>query len=309
MTTTSTSRPPIDPRIKARRREVRRHQGRRRLRRLGALGALAGVVLAGALLGVSPVLDVDRIEVRGAVRTGTDEVRRAASIDTGDPMVGVRTGRAERSLEALPWVADASIVRSWPATVVLDVEERVAAVFVDGGAGRGVLVDAGGHQLVEVGAADPLAEGLPTLRGPRFDPAPGGALGSWARGALELAGRLDAGFPDATVGVEVVGDRLEARLQSASDGDLVVRFGTADRLEAKVAALTSVLERAEPRPVVVDVQAPDAPALTPPGPARMLSTATRGLHNSQSQVEVERLRGTTGVPTSSEQHPRGPSVR
>ncbi|HSH23504.1 MAG TPA: FtsQ-type POTRA domain-containing protein [Acidimicrobiales bacterium] len=255
------------------------------------------------------MLDVDRVEVRGAVRTGTAEVRGAASIHPGEPMVAVRTGRATRALEALPWVAEVTVVRSWPATVVIDVEERVAAAFVDAGAGRGVLVDAGGHQLVGAGAADALAEGLPTLRGAPFDPAPGRPLGSWAAGALELAGRLDAGFADATVEVVVVDDRLEARLQGASVGDLLVRFGTSDRLEAKIAALASVVERAEPRPAVVDVQAPDAPALTPPGPDRMLSTATRGLHNYKSKVEVEGLRDTTGVSTTSEQRPSGPSDR
>lgn len=269
MTTTSTDAPeaPIDPRMRARRREVRRREGRRRLRRLGAVAAMAGLVAAGALVTLSPVLDVDRVEVRGAVRTGIEEVQRAAGIDLGEPMVTLVGGSAEKGVEALPWVARATMVRSWPAKVIITVEERVAAAIARAGDGRRVLIDAEGRQLVVV-AADDGAVDLPVLQGPPFDATPGSMVGHWASGAIELARRLGAGFDD--VVVTVVDGALEARVSGAGVKDLLVRFGTPDRLESKVLALASVLAGAEPEPppVVVDVRAPGAPSLTraAPGP-------------------------------------------
>ena len=60
------SAPPIDPRLRARRIEVRRVEGRRRLQRLVDMGLLAMVVAAflGALW--TPLLDVDEVRVEGA---------------------------------------------------------------------------------------------------------------------------------------------------------------------------------------------------------------------------------------------------
>ncbi len=289
MTTTATGRrvPNIDPRIRERRREIRRHEGRRRLRRLGVLTASGTRAAGGALVVLSPVLDVDRVVVRGAVRTDPAEVERASGIDVGDPMVTLARTRAAKEVETLPWVARATVARSWPGTVIVSIDERTAvavAVAVDG---RRVLLDAGGRQLGladedDQGLALPIVEGLPV------EPAPGRSVDAGATGALELAGRLVAAFPGATVVVTVDRSALEARIAPVGSAEVRAVVGTSDRLADKVLALVSVVEQsgAATVPVVVDIRAPDAPALTRGGPPRMLSTTTRGLHNSQSQVEV-----------------------
>ena len=277
MTSCRSADTPIDPRFRARRRDIRRHQGRRRLRRLGGVALVACLAVAGGLAVLSPVLDVDRVEVRGTSRTGPDEVRRAAGIEPGDPMVTVRSGRAGGAVESLPWVARATVAREWPATVVVSVEERQAAAVADAGGGRRVLVDPQGRQLAVLAPGEDPGPRLPSLSGPPFDPAPGQSLASWAGGALDAARRLQVGFDGATVHVAVLdGGLVEARLQGAGAGDLVVRFGEPDRLEDKVQALLSVLAAAGPAPAVVDVRAPNAPALTRARPDPILSTATLG---------------------------------
>ena len=64
------SRPtPIDPRIQARRIEVQRGVGRRRLQRLVDVGLVLAVAAGFALALRSPLLDVDAVRVAGAERT------------------------------------------------------------------------------------------------------------------------------------------------------------------------------------------------------------------------------------------------
>ncbi|MGI9033123.1 MAG: hypothetical protein ACR2HY_05490, partial [Acidimicrobiales bacterium] len=62
-----TIRVPIDPRIRRRQLQVRRAEGRRRLRLLVATSIVVAVLGAGWGLTRSPLLDVDRVTVQGAV--------------------------------------------------------------------------------------------------------------------------------------------------------------------------------------------------------------------------------------------------
>lgn len=264
MTTTSTGRPEplIDPRIRDRRREIRRREGRRRLRRLAAVAGAATFVVSGVLVVLSPVLDVDRLAVRGAARTDVAEVGRVSGIEVGAPMATFLASKAAERVETLPWVARARVSRSWPSTVVVTIDERTpAAIAVAGGDGRKVLIDADGRQLAVTGDDG----GLPAISGLGFTPAPGVLLGEAASGALELATHLAAAFPDRRLSVVVdAGGALEARITGADGGEVRSLVGEPDRIPAKVLALASVLEQAgrTPPPSVVDVRAPDAPALT-----------------------------------------------
>ena len=80
------TRPPspvIDPRLEARRVEVARDNGRRRLRKvLIALTVLLVLLGLGALTR-SPLLDVDEVVVRGADQVPAATVRTAAGVPLG----------------------------------------------------------------------------------------------------------------------------------------------------------------------------------------------------------------------------------
>ena len=118
----------MDPRLRQRRIEVRRQEGRRRLRRLLiALGVLAMLTLLWALT-YSSLVDVDHVVVSGAAHTTEADVRAAAAIGQGQPMAYLDTRAAAHRIEALPWVASASVRRDLPGTVRIDVVERVPVV-------------------------------------------------------------------------------------------------------------------------------------------------------------------------------------
>lgn len=287
---------PVDPRLRARRRAVMRSEGRRRLRRLAMVTAGAGVGVAGWLLALSPLLDVDQVVVRGAQRSEPEMVREATGVAGGQAMATLRLDRAVAAVEALPWVATATVERRWPGTVVVSVTERrpTAAVAVAAGddqvgGSAWVLVDDQGRQLAAT--ADPPPE-LASIDGGGEEVRPGEQLGPTAAGALELVTRLQAALPWGPPRVVVVaGGSLEAVVRDADGVDQRIRFGGPTRLADKILALRTLVEQgaldgAGPG-MVVDVRVPEAPVLTDLDTQLILSTGTRGLHNSKSYVEVE----------------------
>lgn len=276
--------PPVDPRLRARRRAVMRSEGRRRLRRLGVVAAGAGVGLAGWLLALSPLLDVDRVEVRGAERSGPEAVREAAGVGPGDAMVTLRLRRAVAAVEALPWVATATSERRWPGTVVVSVVERrpVASVAVAQPGARTaptwMLVDDHGRLLAPV--QEPPQE-LARIDGAGEEARPGAQVGPAAAGALELATRLQAALSGPPPSVAVGPDgSLHAVVRPDVGADIRVQVGEPVRLPDKVLALRTLVEQgaldgAAPG-VVVDVRVPEAPVLTDGDTDPILSTVTRG---------------------------------
>ncbi len=189
-------RPAIDPRLRQRRIEVRREEGRRRLRRLLiAVGVLAALALVWAFT-YSSFLDVDHVVVSGQAHTTEAEVRGAANIGRGEPMVYLDAAGAARRVEALPWVASASVHRSYPGTVHVDVVERVPAVAEPLQAGGFRLIDGEGHAIARHARAafrraahdrpDP-ARG--DRRGGRHSAARGDRRGDCAPHSAEAAGR------------------------------------------------------------------------------------------------------------------------
>ena len=269
MTPTSTDEQAtvIDPRLRARRSEVQRRQGRRRLHRLAAVLGVAAAGAGAGAIALSPLADVDRVVVRGAATTGTPAVHDAAGIDRGEPMATLDLRAARAAIEAVPTVGTASISRSWPGTVVITVTERRAVAAVRTDDGRWALVDADRRQLAVVDAGEvgelPRIEGL----GPLADA--GSELGPDAAGALELASRLSAAVPAAALRVVVAaGGSMEAAIQRPDAPEVRALFGRADRLADKVVALVTLLGEKEARTerLRIDVRVPDAPVLT--GPAQ-----------------------------------------
>ncbi len=273
-------RPPMDPRLRARRIAVRRDEGRRRLRRL--LVVLGAVAVAAAGWGAtrSPLLDVDRILVEGNLETPWGAVVAASGVERGQAMTDVDPRAAEAAVAALPWVAEAAVAREWPGTVRITVVERVAVAAAPARGGGWAMLDGAGHVLAHAGEAPP---GLPAVRGLAAAGEPGTVLDDdAAAGTLELAARLGAALPGALrsllpderevvvgeVVVQVHDGALEVAVPGPAPGQVVTAVvGPPTELAAKVQALVTVLEQADLHAVArVDVRVPGAPVLTRAGP-------------------------------------------
>ena len=270
--------PPVDRRIRARRIEVRRTEGRRRLRRLLALGAASAVVLVGWGVVRSPLLDVDEIAVDGAERTAAEELIARSGIAPGDALIDVDTAAAAARVAELPWVAGVEVRRDWSGTVVVSVDERSPDVVVVDPAGTGWLVDADGTVL---DVADPGGTGLATIEG-LSPPPPGGVLDAGARTALDLAMALPDSVRPVVASVEVREGETWLRLVARpgevdatgaprADGGLV-RVGDGRDLEQQVLDLTAVLEQVDLTDLaVLDVRVPSNPVVTRTTPAEDLA--------------------------------------
>ncbi len=252
-------RPAMDPRLRQRRIEVRRAEGRRRLRRLliglGGLGALA---LAWAL-SYSSLVDVDHVDVSGQAHTTAAEIRDAAGLGRGEPMVYVDLGAAARRIEALPWVASASVRRSWPGTVKIDVVERVAVVAAAVPSGGFRLFDAEGHAVSDAATPPP---GTLLISGPTPPVAVGDAVGEQQLAAIDAATLLPPRLKQ-RVGAVAWAEDGTIDLLLAPAG--TIRVGPPVDLPAKYLAAVAVLDKLDPATTigVLDVRAPEAPVLAP----------------------------------------------
>jgi cell division protein FtsQ len=247
---------PIDPRIRARRIEVQRGVGRRRLQRLVDVGLLVAVAVGFAVALRSPLLDVDAVEVRGAEHIPRAVVVEQAGIRRGDQLIDVDLHAAGERVAALPWVDEVHLHRGVDGTVAVTITERTpVAVVGDGGAA--VLVDAEGR-AVALASDDPeVAATVVHVSGLESAVAPGDFLPASAHDALALASRL-AATPG--LGMQLaVGDDIVGRLESGIE----VRFGSAAQIDAKVRSLRTVLEQVDLTcAAMIDVRAPGTPVLT-----------------------------------------------
>lgn len=244
---------PMDPRLRARRVEVARLERRGRRRGIVALAMATALVLTGLVIARSRVFDVDVITVTGARRAGPDTVRAAAAIAPGRAMTSVDLDAAEARVEALPWVAAATVTRRWPGTLSIGVRERVPVAVSGEGAGAAV-VDGDGIVLGAATSADRLP-----VAGPGAVVGPGDRLPAAQRRIVrvlaELPADLRAEVAEGTVGANGLGLVLR-------DG-IVVDLGDPTRIGAKADRITVLLAKADRATMAtLDVTVVDAPAVT-----------------------------------------------
>jgi cell division protein FtsQ len=221
-----------------------------------AVVVLLMVGLAAWLVGNSALFAARNIRVLGNVRLTSHDAQHLAGVSIGDSLLRLDTEASVRSLERSPWVARASMGRSFPSTLVIRIEERTAAAW---------LRDREGPVLL---AADGTV-----LERPRERPTDVPFVGRWGT-ALTRGQRIDAPAVlrvAATLPPELV-PRIrsvtveDGQLQLSVGGGGLVRYGEATALEAKHRALASVLDWARERRVVfstIDLRIPGTPALEP----------------------------------------------
>jgi cell division protein FtsQ len=241
MTTTTAPKPKaarIDPRMRARRVAVRRGEGRRRLRRLLALVAVAVMCALAYLATRSPLLDVDQVRARGLVHTTEAELVAASGIEDGVAMTDVDAGRAEDSIAALPWVDTARVERDWPGTIEIHVTERRPSATVLGAAGEWFLVDDTGRVLAP---ADGPAADRPTIATGATIAAPGSTQPGLG-GALAVVRLLT---PDLQAWVQVVQPAPDGTVDLLLQGEVRVDLGSTAHLPDKIIDLATVLTRVD----------------------------------------------------------------
>ncbi|MQA14448.1 MAG: FtsQ-type POTRA domain-containing protein [Pseudonocardiaceae bacterium] len=222
-------------------------RGRRRLRVAIVTVALAGVAGVLWLLLGSSLLGVRQVEVAGAVELSAEQVRTAAAVPLGTPLLRLDTAAIESRVQQLGRVAGTEVGRSVTGTVHVAVTERAPIAIVP--AADGVhLVDATATDFATVPAAPP---GLPVLRVPRV--APGEPA---ARAAAQVLAALP---PSLLPQVQVVTADSPANVVLRLDEGRHVRWGAPDRSARKAAVLGPLLTQPGR---VYDVSSPQLPTIS-----------------------------------------------
>ena len=234
------ARTSMDPRIRARRREVRRTQGRRRRRVLIAIASVLAVVVVALVLLVSPVLSVRRVDVDGDVYSRYFDGERLEEVVAslrGEPILSVDLDAARRQLEASPWIRAARVRRDLPGRVVIELDERRPIAWFTGADGEFRVIDAEGT-VVAVLAGQPVD--YPGIAGPAPDLLPGEVAPPAFQAAAQLVRALPQEVSVLLTGLEV-GEAGDLSMNLSTDTE--VRFGRPDDLQSKLVALVVVLRR------------------------------------------------------------------
>ncbi|MGW3951548.1 cell division protein FtsQ/DivIB [Streptomyces sp. NPDC004752] len=238
-----------------------RRSRRPRLRTIVIL-AMAAVLLGGGavwLLYGSSWLRVERVSVSGTRVLTPAQVRTAAALPVGAPLVSVDTDAVEARLRRkLPRIDTVDVVRSWPQGIGLKVTERTPVLVMKKG-GDFVEVDDKGVRFAMVPQAP---KGVPALE-LIVSRTGSGAAGlrrfgtdGLVREAVRAAADIPAAVAHATRTVKVRSyDDITLEL---SDGR-TVGWGSAENGPAKARTLTALM-KAAPDARHFDVTVPTAPA-------------------------------------------------
>lgn len=219
---------------------------RRPLRLVGILLALlAALVVAGWVLGFSPLLAVRTVSLTGLADAGEREAaQRAAGIAVGTPLVRVDTGAATARVGAIPTVDSVDVSRSWPSTVSVTVHRKVPVLVVKNPQGQLQVVDATGTPYETV---DAVPAGVAQVNAAADAADPEGI-----RAAISILQLLPAAQRAQVTQVTVTSaDLVTLQLGAVS----VVWGGLADGPK-KLTVLQALLPT---NPGVIDVSAPDTP--------------------------------------------------
>lgn len=217
-------------------------------RLLPILAVFASVCLIAWLLVLSPMVRIKHIRVDGVTGALEDATRAQVSGARGGPLLLTRMGPIESGIERDQRIADATVVRRYPDTIVVRVTPRMPVIALDNSKGQVELVDIEGVRYTTVTTAP---AGVPVVRG-----AGGVTVGD---AAMRVALSVVHSMPEA------LRARMSALQVSAADavtftvGSTTVTWGNAERSEFKAQLVTILLKD---KPHTVDVSAPDTPITT-----------------------------------------------
>ncbi|WP_274557397.1 cell division protein FtsQ/DivIB [Streptomyces spiramyceticus] len=225
--------------------------------RLIVLLAAAVLLVSGGiwLLYGSSWLRVEQVKASGTKVLTPGEVRAAAAVPIGAPLVSVDTDAIEDRIgRKLPRIDSVDVVRSWPHGIALKVTERKPVLVIKKGA-KFVEVD---DESVRFAMVAEAPKGVPFLE---LVPEESSSLRRFGAGRLlEEAVRVTREVPES-----VDRDLRSVRVRSYDSitlelsGERTVMWGSGEQGAAKARALRALM-KAAPSAEHFDVSAPTAPA-------------------------------------------------
>jgi cell division protein FtsQ len=228
---------------------------RARPRRLVAAVAAAAIAVAAALVAATytPLFSADAIRVRGIHHLTKGEILRASGLERGVNVFHLDAEAVEARVERDPWVAEATLTKELPGTVVLTIRERVPVAVVNDGSVERLVADDGG--LLGIGAPSDLPRIVANEGATTTDPA----------AVRSAATAVSAMRPDVRRQIAFVYLLPEGELALELHSGVPIAYGAPEDAASKAQALAALLryaERTGERYSAIDVSVPTAPAGT-----------------------------------------------
>lgn len=201
---------------------------------LVAISSLVAVcVVAAALIFFVPVFKVQEIRVSGNVATTPADIEQASGIHKGSNLARVDVAGAARQVASLPWVQRATVQRSWPSAVAVEVTERQAVAYAKRSDGPH-LIDAEGKVFL----VDNPPKGAVEITGTGADDE------EVMAGAAQIVDALTKTLPPEQRG-DLKGIEAKSKFEyTAKFGDgRTVYFGSAESIHDKALAARTALTR------------------------------------------------------------------
>ena len=221
-------------------------------RRPWVLSALLVVVLAVVAGGVwlvelSPVLAARAVRVEGVPARDVAGIVGRARVPIGTPLAKVNTLAIARRVIGTASLAEVTVSRSWPGTVLISATPRVPVLAVKNPQGQVKVVDAKGVAYATVTSPP---KGVPLINTVE-DPS---SLESM-RAAMTVLRALSPGQRDKVTRVTVMGPNMV----TLKLGGVTVVWGGASEPELKVKVMTALLRQKDVE--TIDVSAPRTPVI------------------------------------------------
>jgi cell division protein FtsQ len=259
---------------------------RRRLKPWAIGCAVAVALVTGSVaLSYTSLLGARVVEVEGEDRLAPRQITRLAQVEAGTNVLHLDEALAEARLEEHPWILDATVRTSLPATITIAVRERTPVLVIVSGSSRRLTAGDG----TVLGRASKTSA-LPEVAVPQ-----GTELGR-----SELAAAADV--------VAAMAPALRARADSLTiapggdvalvvDGDIDVTYGSVSDVLVKAQALRAILDYSEEEGsglLSIDLSAPAAPTarfvgslqpVTVPDPSADVPEPEAGAGDDEGQSE------------------------
>ncbi len=206
---------------------------------------VGGILIAAVVVALySPTLgvfDIRRLRVLGNETVPTVQVARCTGIQAGENLLRVSPARIEALLLKDPRIQNATVVRSLPHTLVVQIEERRPVAVCSQSLGRWCLV---GGDAVIIDTLDELPEGLLMVTGVTWDrdPAPGAkAIDGWIAFAMALIGDANSAGAE----IQSVDFSDPTCVIAARRRGTTIALGEPDQLASSFRALMSLLDEVD----------------------------------------------------------------
>ena len=245
------------PSAKQAERERLQAQRRRALLQRAVLvaGALALTWAAWAALSNSGLFAIERVTVEGARELSVEEVVAVAAIEPGETLLGIDEHDVVGRLESLAWIESADVVRRYPSTAMLRIEERERFVMLDLGSTFWAL-DRSGRVLGE--SVPATTTPVPLIRDvPAFVPVAGEIV---TAGEVKNAIKVLAGISSELLPrVKMLSSPSAEETSLITDTSVEIMIGRAEQLSEKSALALEIMAEQGSAVVFIDVRSLERP--------------------------------------------------